>query len=196
MDIGSFGTGEGQFAYIQDFAFGRDGQLLVTDASHAWIQLFDGASGRYLARFGGRGGGERNLVKPEGIAVDTAGNIYVADFNLAVVKAYDVRFNWLRTFGDFDSERDQLAKPTLMDIRDGRLYVPDIGTDRIYVFDLAGKPLFNFGGLGTGPGEFANPRGIMVDKVSGRVFVADTGNNRIQVFRPVGDKVGAQARAR
>jgi DNA-binding beta-propeller fold protein YncE len=56
--------------------------------------------------------------------------------------------------------------------------------------------LFNFGGLGTGPGEFANPRGIMVDKVSGRVFVADTGNNRIQVFRPVGDKVGAQARAR
>src|ERR1700760_3960148 len=68
MDIGSSGTGEGQFAYVQDFAFGRDGQLLVTDASHAWIQMFDGASGRYLARFGGRGGEERNLVKPEGIA--------------------------------------------------------------------------------------------------------------------------------
>ena len=181
MDIGSAGTGEGQFSYVQDFAFGRDGQLLVTDASHAWIQLFDGRTGRYLARFGGHGGEERNLDKPEGIAVDPAGNIFVADFNQACIKTYDVLFNWQRTFGDLGSEKEQIVKPTFMDISDGRLYVPDIGTDRINVFDLAGKPLFSFGGLGTTPGKLADPAAAKFAG-DGRLFVTDQTNNRIQIF--------------
>ena len=185
LDIGSAGTGEGQFAYVQDFAFARDGQLLVTDASHAWIQLFDGRTGRYLARFGGRGGEERNLDKPEGIAVDPAGNIFVADFNMGCIKTYDVQFNWQRTFGDLGSDKEQIAKPTFIDVRDGRLYVPDIGTDRIYAFDLAGKPLFSFGGLGTAPGKLADPAAAKFAG-DGRLFVTDQTNNRIQIFDATG----------
>src|SRR5262245_15604295 len=41
MDIGSEGVGPGQFKYVEDFAFSRDGHLLVTDASHAYVQAFD-----------------------------------------------------------------------------------------------------------------------------------------------------------
>jgi hypothetical protein len=39
MNIGSDGTGEGQFKYIEDIAFSKDGHLLVTDAALAWVQV-------------------------------------------------------------------------------------------------------------------------------------------------------------
>src|SRR5262245_49606272 len=51
MNIGSTGTGEGQFKYVEDFAFSKDGHLLVTDAVHAWVQVFDKTSGKFISRF-------------------------------------------------------------------------------------------------------------------------------------------------
>ena len=35
MNIGAVGTGEGQFKYVEDFAFSKEGHLLATDAAHA-----------------------------------------------------------------------------------------------------------------------------------------------------------------
>ena len=55
MSIGSEGDGPGQFQYIEDFAFTRDGHLLATDAAHAWVQVFDRSSGKFMSRFGGKG---------------------------------------------------------------------------------------------------------------------------------------------
>jgi hypothetical protein len=89
MNIGQQGTGEGQFKYVEDFAFTKDGKLLATDAAHAWVQVFDKTTGKYLGRFGGRGEDEGSLVKPEGIAVDPEGNIFVADYNTGFIKKYD-----------------------------------------------------------------------------------------------------------
>ena len=66
--IGSEGVGEGQFEYVEDFAFSKDGHLIVTDASHAWVQVFHKSTGQFLARFGGKGDRDHNLDKPEGIA--------------------------------------------------------------------------------------------------------------------------------
>src|SRR5262245_1529489 len=73
MTIGSEGTGEGQFKYVEDFAFSKDGRLLVTDAAHAWVQAFDKATGKFISRFGGKGDDDKHLDKPEGIAVDPDG---------------------------------------------------------------------------------------------------------------------------
>src|SRR5215475_1783263 len=50
MTIGLEGTGEGQFKYVEDFAFSKDGRLLVTDAAHAWVQVFDKSSGKFISR--------------------------------------------------------------------------------------------------------------------------------------------------
>src|ERR1700681_2629148 len=94
MNIGSEGVGEGQFKYVEDFAFDRDGHLLATDASHAWVQVFDKSTGKYVARFGGRGDDDHQLDKPEGIAVAPNGNVYVADYSTGFVKQYDPSFKW------------------------------------------------------------------------------------------------------
>src|SRR5262249_15129438 len=67
MNIGQEGVGEGQFKYVEDFAFTKDGHLLVTDAAHSWVQVFDKATGKFISRFGGKGEDDHHLDKPEGI---------------------------------------------------------------------------------------------------------------------------------
>jgi DNA-binding beta-propeller fold protein YncE len=181
MDIGTKGTAPGEFKYVEDFAFGKNGELLVTDASHAYVQAFDATTGKYIARFGGKGDDEAGLEKPEGIAVDAQGNIFVADYTSGFVKKYDASYKWLITFSGYGSKSGETMKSEFMDIRDGKLYVPDAGNDRVNVFALDGKPLFDFGGPGNEPGKLADPEAAKFDS-SGRLFVSDLKNDRIQVF--------------
>lgn len=181
LTIGSEGTGPGQFRYVEDFALTKAGQLLVTDASHAWVQAFDKRSGKYLTRFGGKGEDDHNLEKPEGIAVDPEGNVFVADYNTGYIKKYGPDLKWLLTFSEYGSEPGQTMKSEFMDIRDGRLYVPDIGNNRINVFDLEGQFLFLFGGPGAEPGKFNTPEAAKFGP-DGNLYVTDLMNDRVQVF--------------
>jgi len=153
MDIGSEGVGPGQFKYVEDFAFTAEGRLLATDAFHAWVQVYDRATGKFLTRFGGKGDDDQNLDKPEGIAVDPKGNVFVADYNTGFIKKYDPAFKWVLTFSEYGSNKGQNIKSEFMDIRDGRLYMPEAGNHRVDVFDLDGKFQFDFGGQGTAPGR-------------------------------------------
>ena len=181
MTIGSEGTGEGQFKYVEDFALSPGGHLLVTDAAHGWVQAFDKRTGKFISRFGGRGDDDQSLEKPEGIAVDPEGNVFVADYNTGFVKKYNASFQWVGTFAEYGSKPGQFMRSEFMDIRAGRLYVPDAGNHRISVFDLAGKFLFDFGGPGTEPGKFNTPEAAKFG-LDGRLYVTDLRNDRIQVF--------------
>jgi DNA-binding beta-propeller fold protein YncE len=181
LTIGSEGTGEGQFKYVEDFAFTKDGQLLVTDAAHAWVQVFDKTTGKFIARFGGKGEDDKHLDKPEGIAVDPDGNVFVADYNTGFVKKYDKSYQWVLTFSEYGSEKGQNIKSEFMDIRDGKLYMPEAGNHRVNVFDLNGKFLFDFGALGKEPGQFNNPEAARFSS-EGKLYVSDLKNDRIQVF--------------
>jgi DNA-binding beta-propeller fold protein YncE len=181
MNIGSEGYGAGQFKYVEDLAFSKEGHLLVTDASHAWVQAFDKASGKFLARFGGKGDDDHNLDKPEGIAVDPDGNVFVGDYATGFIKKYDPSYRWLMTFSEYGSQPGQNMKSEFMDIRDGRLYLPDVGNHRVNVFELSGKPLFEFGGPGNAPGKFNNPEAAKFSS-DGRLHVSDLMNDRIQIF--------------
>ncbi|MFA5844969.1 MAG: hypothetical protein WC971_09105 [Coriobacteriia bacterium] len=73
-----------------------------------------------------------------------------------------------------------------------RIYVTDTGNDRVCVFSLDGKFLFEFGGSGVAkilpggiktwrPGRLNYPVGIDCDE-EGNVYVADFRNDQIQVF--------------
>jgi DNA-binding beta-propeller fold protein YncE len=181
LTIGSEGTGEGQFKYVEDFAFSKDGHLLVTDAAHAWVQVFDKTTGKYLTRFGGKGDDDKHLDKPEGIAVDPDGNVFIADYNTGFIKKYDKSYQWVLTFSEYGSEKGQNIKSEFMDIRDGKLYMPEAGNHRVDVFDLNGKFLFDFGGLGTEPGKFNVPEAAKFSS-DGKLYVSDLKNDRIQVF--------------
>jgi DNA-binding beta-propeller fold protein YncE len=181
MTIGSEGTEPGQFKYVEDIAFTKDGHLVVSDAAHAWVQVFDKRSGKFLARFGGKGDDDHSLEKPEGIAVDPEGNIFVADYNTGYIKKYAPSYQWILTFSEYGSNKGQNMKSEFMDIRDGRLYLPDAGNHRVNVFDLSGRSLFDFGGLGSEPGKFNTPEAAKFGR-DGRLYVADLKNDRVQIF--------------
>ena len=60
-----------------------------------------------------------------------------------------------------------------------RMYV--ISGTNIEVFNSSGSFLFQFGGTGSGPGQFQLPSGITID-LAGNVWVTDASLNRVQKF--------------
>ena len=64
------------------------------------------------------------------------------------------------------------------------VYVSEIGSDRVQVFDKDGNYLAQFGSTGADVGQFGNLHGLIVDRETGWIYVADTANDRVQVFRP------------
>jgi DNA-binding beta-propeller fold protein YncE len=65
------------------------------------------------------------------------------------------------------------------------VYLSSLTANAIYKFDKFGNFLLQWGGAGTGNGQFAGAYGICVDD-SDNVYVADNSNNRIQKFNSSG----------
>lgn len=181
MNIGTEGSGPGQFKYVEDFALTQNNQLLATDAAHAFVQVFDKTTGKFVSRFGGKGDEDANLEKPEGISVAPNGDIYVADYTTGDVKVYDKDYQWKSTFSEYGSEPGQNIKSEFTDIYDGKYYMPEAGNHRVSVWDLNGNFQFLFGGMGNGEGQMNNPESCKFNS-QGHAYVADLKNDRIQVF--------------
>ena len=83
------------------------------------------------------GSGSQSLHSPEGLAVDSAGNIWVGDraFNRLVELSSSGSF--LQAFGKLGTGHGQFNHPTHLDIEGNLLYVCDVYNDRIQVFNLA-----------------------------------------------------------
>jgi DNA-binding beta-propeller fold protein YncE len=69
--------------------------------------------------------------------------------------------------------------------RDKRLFVTEVGADRVSILDLDGKYLSSFGEKGRGNGQFVGPQYLAFDSV-GNIYVTDYGNARVVVFDPSG----------
>jgi hypothetical protein len=75
-----------------------------------------------------------------------------------------------------------LAQPfDLVILPNEYIAVTECDAHRISIFSDAGKLVMRFGGEGSEPGNFKNPKGIAV-LMSKDLVVVDSGNNRIQVF--------------
>jgi|CXWL01.1.fsa_nt_gi M6 family metalloprotease-like protein len=137
--------------------------------------------------------GPGQFNKPQGVAVDTSSNIYVADsFNHRIQK-FDSNGNFLLKFGTGGSGNGQFAFPSgvAVDTSDN-IFVVDNNNHRIQKFDSNGVFLLKFGkngGDGTSgstEGQFNLPFGIAVNS-TGYIHVADTSNHRIQIFDSSGN---------
>ncbi|KAJ1479877.1 hypothetical protein T484DRAFT_1812770 [Baffinella frigidus] len=118
------------------------------------------------------------LRSPHGMAVDSAGNIWVAELNLnqVIVLAPDGTF--IKAVG-----ASQLEKPSGVALdQGGNLYVTEVGKQRVSVFSPDGKLTRRFG---EGPHLSANLGGVAVDG-AGCVLVVDRGMRRVAMFGPHG----------
>ena len=159
------------------------GRIFVSDSTEPFIKVFDVPQAKYYKIGEAEGAGQ--LMKPLGLDVDAAGNLYVADATAKAIVAFDKDGKFLRKIGS-PKFFDRLSSVTV-DPAGDRLYVVDIGgisseQHRVRVFDAAkGDHLFDIGKRGSGPGEFNLPRDVAIGK-NGQLYVVDGGNFRVQVF--------------
>jgi len=122
------------------------------------------------------------LIDPNGIAVDSSGNVYVIDNDNHVTKFGSRGGSFMTQWGGSGKGNGQFNQPggIAVDSSDN-VFVTDVSNNRIQKFDSNGNFLAQWGGFGKGNGQFSGPQGIAVDS-SDDVFVTDYGNGRVEKF--------------
>jgi tripartite motif-containing protein 71 len=142
----------------------------------------------YASSFGAFGSGDGQLKSPGDVAVDSQGNLWVADTSNSRIQELSPQGQFLAKFGSSGSGDGQLNRPTSIAIAsNGDLLVTDAGNARVERFSSAGAYLSKFGAKGSGNGQFAGsgPEGIAIDS-SGNIWVSDTYGGRLEEFSSTG----------
>jgi len=137
--------------------------------------------------FGSEGSGNGQFLHPAEIAVDSEGDVWVADLENNRIQKFDKEGKYLARFGEEGEGECQLLGPKSLAVdAEGNIWVDDAYNNNIQKYDQEGSCLFQFGESGSEPGQFEGPESIMID-AEGNIWVADTYNGRLQKFDPEGN---------
>ncbi|KQO17770.1 hypothetical protein ASF12_03655 [Paenibacillus sp. Leaf72] len=183
---GSSGTGLGEFENPTGVAVDGNGNVYVADRNNHRIQKLDAGTGTWGAwgkAGGGQGSGSGEFAYPSSVAVDSEGNVYVADTNNFRIQMLEASTGTWKTVGGGNgrSEIGEFNYPTGVAVdSSNNIYVADTDNHRIQKLDISKGEWEEIGnGEGSGLGEFNEPYGLTVD-INGDIYVADLGNHRIQ----------------
>ncbi len=142
QDIGTRGSGPGQFNLPLNAAVHPDGRLFVVDTGNFRVQIF-GPEGDFQHTFGKSGRYPGQFSHPKGIAIDVDGKLFITDTAFGLVQIFDERGQVLMALGD-RSEAGGTAALILpagvaTDV-DGRVYVVDQFFRKVEVFREATVP--------------------------------------------------------
>ncbi len=187
-------------------AFDKSGNLYIADSGNNVVRevLPDGTISTFAgineAGYAGDGAlaNAANLTNPEDVAIDSSGNVYIADTGNAVIREVTASDGNIGTFAGTDTEghTGDGGKAYLAAVDEpqgiavdssGNLYISEFGDNQIrkvtsdVITTIAGTNVFGFAGDGGAAtkAELANPWGIAVDS-GGNVYVADLWNYRIR----------------
>lgn len=173
--------------------------LYVADVNQDQVLVYD-ADTLKLRRRMGTGGQKHALTtpgdfaRPGGLAVDSEGNLYVADTLNNRIEIFDGDGKFISTFGKAGDGPGYFARPKGVAIDgDNHIWVVDGMQDRVQVFNQETQLLISFGGHGLLPGMFQGLVGIAIDKQN-RVFTSEIFPGRVQQFRYVTDAEAEQLR--
>jgi len=128
--------------------------------------------------------GDGQFASPAGVAVNSAGEVYVTDYQNHRVQRFTSSGTFLNAWGSQGAADGQFSFPADVAVDPaGDVYVTEFGNSRVQKFDAGGTFLFKWGTDGSGNGQFFGPWGVVMDG-SANVFIADPGNQRIQRFGP------------
>lgn len=163
----------------------------------------------YVTQWGKQGSKDGEFNAPEAVALDSQGNVYVADTENHRIQKFDATGKFLTQWGSKGIHNGQFESPGGIAVdRANNVYVADTFNNRIQKFDATGKFLGKWGTpcdlqsgkgcvdpdgpgpLKLGDGQFNLPIGIAFDR-DGNLYVTDAFNHRVQKFDPTGKFLGS-----
>jgi sugar lactone lactonase YvrE len=171
-------------------AFDARGHLWVLTRGAVAFFEFD-EKGAYVRSFG-----EKLFTRAHGLRIDREGNLWAGDVGAHTVRKFSRDGQLLLTLGTAGEAGEwneatgsrKLNQPNdVVVAENGDIFIAQghtpgpNGDARVLKFDKTGKLLTQWGGKGTGPGQFAVAHGVAID-AAGLLWVTDRENQRIQVF--------------
>jgi sugar lactone lactonase YvrE len=163
--------------------------VYVSDQNNCNIQKFNASDLSYVSTLVSTCSNAAGGVNgPRDLAVDAAGNIYVAEDGGNRVDEFDSNGNfirrWGRQFGNgaAGSGPGQFSNPLGLGFdANGNLVVADANNNRMETFSPSGSFLTAFGASGVLGGQFNSPRTPRLD-AGGETVAVDFGNSRLETF--------------
>lgn len=163
-----------------DIAINQQGHLVVTEWGKHCVSILK-TNGERILSLGGKGATVGKFKYPHGIAVDSAGNIFVADNSSHQIQKFSPEGKFL-TASNNDSNSDSwlVSRGIAVNPSNNKIYA-SFNSNCIQILNSDLTYLSSFGREGAGDGDFDDLGGLACDS-SGKVYVVDSGNHRIQVF--------------
>jgi RHS repeat-associated protein len=226
--FGGTGTGSGKFEEPRGIAINASTKnMYVVDEDTNRISEFN-EKGEFVRAFGwGVSNGEAKLQtctstcrsgltgpgvgeldKPKGVAIDSSGNVWIADEENNRIDEFNEKGEFIAAFGFgvlngesklqtctttckiglFGTANGEFGNAAYLAFSGGNLYVTDLEDNRVQEFNTSREYVAKFGTKGTGNGQFSEPAGIAADS-SGNLYVADFANGRVEEFTTSGTYV-------
>ena len=85
--------------------------IIIADYSNHRVQVFM-ARGKYIRQFGKKGGGEGQLDRPIGIAIDSSDTVCISEWGNHRISLFTRDGHFLRSFGTKEKGPEQFNEPT------------------------------------------------------------------------------------
>lgn len=123
------------------------------------------------------------LQRPQGVAVDLDGRVYVTDVSRQAIFVFDENAGNIELWGDWGKSA-VLSSPIGIAVMAESIWVADSVWGELFRFNLDGELVARLGGS-----VLKRPTGLAVDSERGRIYVADTESDNIKVFDESGQLV-------